>query len=113
MVVVIREEWEAEGEIAASVFVDAYFVATIENKSVCGIELNKVVCTGVTFVHGKNELICSGDEGNPDLQEAVRDWFASRFVDEHDSNPHLQMRLRNKAQEKAVQNIFEGYHEDD
>ena len=102
-----NHEWELEGDLNVSVWLDLDFVVTVTGIGIDRLELRRVHVSGATFVMQRQELICDGDGGNPLLPIEFRSWLASRFLSEWTDNESLRQSFRDLLEQRAIDQHFE------
>ena len=100
-------EWELEGDLSMSVWLDLVFTVTVHALGIDTAEVCCVTVTGVTFVMQRQELICDGAGGNPLLPIELRSWLASRFLSEWTDNESLRQSFRDLLEQRAIDQHFE------
>lgn len=100
-------EWELEGDLSTSVWLDLDFAVKVNGLGIDTIELRRVHVSGATFVMQRQELICDADCGNPLLPIELRSWLASRFLSEWTDNESLRQSFRDLLEQRAIDQHFE------
>lgn len=107
LIAVKNHEWELEGDLNVSVWLDLDFVVTVTGLGIDTLELHRVHVSGATFVMQRQELICDADCGNPLLPIEFRSWLASRFLSEWTDNESLRQSFRDLLEQRAIDQHFE------
>jgi len=103
---VSQYEWELEGDFAASVFLDLQFDADCDNDRLRSLELVEIDVNCITFQIRDAELACEGPKGLR-MPDAFLDWIAKQFGDEWDRSEDLRELIREKYEQKAINQYWE------
>ena len=113
MLLSTRHEWELEGDLAASVFLNLSFMATVRGNMLDELKLINVSATAITFAMHQTDVVCDGAspgfgrQPNPELPDDLLYWFARRFQDEYDTHEHLRQTFRDDLEQAAIDRHFE------
>ena len=101
-------QWELEGDLQATAWLDLVFEVRTRHHEVESIELLKdeTNLQGVTFSRNKSEIICDGEEG-PDLPDSLWLWFIERFHEAYENIEAIKSSLLDQVSAKAVEASYE------
>lgn len=102
-----KYEWELEGDLAASVFLELAFEARVVGQSLVSLTPIEWSIDGITFVIGRSELICDGTGKNADVPVQMQRWLTGRFRNEWDTNENLRNEFHEMLEQRAIAEHYE------
>lgn len=100
-------EWELEGDLAASVFLELAFEARVVGISLMSLQLIQLDVDGVTFATSNSDIVCDGRGKNASLPPALRRWFAGEFLNEYETNENLRNEFHKQLEQRAIGEHYE------